>query len=151
MCDFGLADYCSGDKRLSEISGTPAYIAPEVIRQRYALPADIWSCGIVLYVLLSPRPRGRELENGRRHSGRGLPTPAVRTCKDNLYIGTSSEHPQHVPSVPPSGPSLISHLLPERGGGGAVPARGLSMAGPDNELTSNQPPLRPPTPRPTPK
>ena len=55
MCDFGLADYCSGDKRLSEISGTPAYIAPEVIRQRYALPADIWSCGIVLYVLLSGR------------------------------------------------------------------------------------------------
>ena len=53
MTDFGLADYCSGDTQLSEISGTPYYIAPEVIRQKYGLPADIWSCGAVMYKILT--------------------------------------------------------------------------------------------------
>ena len=53
MTDFGLADYCNGDTQLSEISGTPYYIAPEVIRQKYGLPADIWSCGAVMYKVLT--------------------------------------------------------------------------------------------------
>jgi len=55
MTDFGLADYCEPGQKLSEISGTPYYIAPEVIRQNYGLEADIWSCGIVMYVLLTGR------------------------------------------------------------------------------------------------
>ena len=35
MTDFGLADYCKDTTKLTEISGTPYYIAPEVIRQSY--------------------------------------------------------------------------------------------------------------------
>ena len=34
--------------------GTPSYMSPEVVqRMPYAKPADIWSCGVVLFVLLS--------------------------------------------------------------------------------------------------
>ena len=36
MTDFGLADYCKPTTKLMEISGTPYYIAPEVIRQNYS-------------------------------------------------------------------------------------------------------------------
>ena len=53
MTDFGLADYHRPGKKLSEISGTPYYIAPEVIRQSYGMEADNWSCGVVMYVLLT--------------------------------------------------------------------------------------------------
>lgn len=54
MTDFGLAEKYTG-KPLTEISGTPHYMAPEVIRQKYGPAADLWSCGAVLYVLLSGR------------------------------------------------------------------------------------------------
>jgi len=53
MTDFGLADYCDEHGVLTEISGTPYYIAPEVIRQKYGLPADVWSCGAVMYKILT--------------------------------------------------------------------------------------------------
>ena len=34
--------------------GTPNYMSPEVVqRQPYSKPVDIWSCGVVLFVLLS--------------------------------------------------------------------------------------------------
>ncbi|QDZ22740.1 calcium-dependent protein kinase [Chloropicon primus] len=67
MTDFGLADYCKPTARLTEISGTPYYIAPEVIRQSYSLKADVWSCGVVLYVLLTGKtPFHRE--DDRKHS-----------------------------------------------------------------------------------
>lgn len=67
MTDFGLADYCKPTTKLMEISGTPYYIAPEVIRQNYSLKADVWSCGVVLYVLLTGKtPFHRE--DDRKHS-----------------------------------------------------------------------------------
>ncbi|CAH8312531.1 unnamed protein product [Eruca vesicaria subsp. sativa] len=58
VSDFGLsalADCKRGDGLLHTTCGTPAYVAPEVInRKGYdGTKADIWSCGVVLFVLLA--------------------------------------------------------------------------------------------------
>ena len=51
--DFGSAAYCSPGQLLSELIGSLYYVAPEVLRRRYGPPADLWSAGVLMHVLLS--------------------------------------------------------------------------------------------------
>ena len=39
----------------SNCTGTPIYIAPEVLKMKYSLPADLWSAGIIAYQLVTGR------------------------------------------------------------------------------------------------
>lgn len=55
IIDFGLAQIMSNqlDKEFA-IYGTPVYTPPEIIsKMPYTTKSDIWSCGIILYTLLS--------------------------------------------------------------------------------------------------
>ncbi len=66
---------CAG-KVLSEMVGSSFYIAPEVLRGKYSAKVDIWSAGVIVYIMLS-----------------GLPPfwgPNTRECFNNILTAAPS-------------------------------------------------------------
>ncbi|KAE9605769.1 putative protein kinase CAMK-CAMKL-CHK1 family [Lupinus albus] len=56
VSDFGLSTYAHQENELLRTAcGTPNYVAPEVLRDRgyVGSASDIWSCGVILFVLMA--------------------------------------------------------------------------------------------------
>ncbi len=56
LIDFGTAIELPKRKKLTKLIGTSYYLAPEVIAENYDEKCDVWSCGIILYILLCGYP-----------------------------------------------------------------------------------------------
>jgi calcium-dependent protein kinase len=63
ISDFGESTLLEAGERLNTILGTAYYIAPEVLRFNYNEKCDIWSCGVIMYVMLSGTPPFTGLED----------------------------------------------------------------------------------------
>jgi calcium/calmodulin-dependent protein kinase I len=58
IADFGLSKFFSNDNVLSTMCGSPQYVAPEVLGvgdglKEYSPAVDMWSVGVILFILLS--------------------------------------------------------------------------------------------------
>jgi len=52
MIDFGMATRFEDGQVLTELCGSPHYLAPELIGQKYDYRADVWAFGVLLYLLM---------------------------------------------------------------------------------------------------
>ena len=54
LTDFGLSNTMAAGAALKSKCGTPVYMAPEMLQAHpYGTGVDVWSCGIILYIILS--------------------------------------------------------------------------------------------------
>lgn len=51
IIDFGLARVFNSDK-FNDVVGTPYYVAPEVLMTKHGPACDIWSVGVLVYIML---------------------------------------------------------------------------------------------------
>ncbi|KAF3620647.1 Calcium-dependent protein kinase 4 [Capsicum baccatum] len=54
--DFGLSVFYKPGETFSDVVGSPYYVAPEVLCKHYGPESDVWSAGVILYILLSGVP-----------------------------------------------------------------------------------------------
>lgn len=110
VTDFGLSalpEHLRQDGLLHTQCGTPAYVAPEVLRKKGydGAKADIWSCGVILFALLSGF----------------LPFQDVNLMK--MYCKIFKAEYEFPPWFPPEAKRLVSKLL------AVDPNRRLSIQG----------------------
>merc|ERR1712151_640851 len=56
IIDFGLSCEFKPGQVLTTKAGTPYYVAPQVLAGKYDHMSDLWSCGVIMFVLLCGYP-----------------------------------------------------------------------------------------------
>jgi calcium/calmodulin-dependent protein kinase I len=98
IADFGFAKKCPNPNMLTTQCGTPGYVAPEILEGvPYDTRADMWSLGVITYILLGGYPPF--IENEQRELFR------------KIRKGQYEFHEEYWAQVSPEAKDLISGLL----------------------------------------
>jgi calcium-dependent protein kinase len=56
LIDFGSARVFRDGYYMTQSFGSPYYIAPEILNKKYNEKCDMWSCGVMAYIMLCGFP-----------------------------------------------------------------------------------------------
>ena len=56
LIDFGLSTHFAPGEYLTRVVGSAYYVSPQVLSRRYTSKCDLWSLGVIAYMLLSGAP-----------------------------------------------------------------------------------------------
>jgi len=69
IIDFGLSQFGKHRQYMTKFAGTSYYIAPEVLAGKYSFHADIWSMGVISFILLFGFPPFHGDNDATIHAG----------------------------------------------------------------------------------
>lgn len=57
LTDFGFATHFQQNTKIDQVLGSPIYMPPEIVlEEKYDAKADVWSAGVVVFVMLTGKP-----------------------------------------------------------------------------------------------
>jgi calcium-dependent protein kinase len=97
IIDFGNSKFMSTPSTLKHHYGTVYYVAPEVLKGAYTEKCDVWSCGVILYMLLSGKPP--------------FDGPDDETIEKRVMTGTYNFHDEKWKEVSPDAKIFIQRMM----------------------------------------
>ena len=96
--DFGLAKKLSfREEKISEMVGTPAYMAPEILENKgYSLEVDIWSLGVIMYYLIIgklPFNKQNQEDIKRAFPKKAIISRAAKSLIEQILVKDPKERP----------------------------------------------------------
>ncbi|CAA6658453.1 unnamed protein product [Spirodela intermedia] len=92
--DFGLSMFFKPGDIFTDVVGSPYYVAPEVLRKHYGPEVDVWSAGVIIYILLS-----------------GVPHFGLQEIFDQVLHGSLDFESDPWPSISDSAKDLVKRML----------------------------------------
>jgi serine/threonine-protein kinase len=133
LMDFG-AGWCADDVKPSDLTGTPLYLAPEILAGQAATPqSDLYSLGVLLFYLATGNfpVQGRSLQELRRNH-RARNRPSIRTVRTDLPERLAAAIDRALDPRPSSrfasAAAMADALARSVGAGGRRRSRGLGAA-----------------------